>query len=403
MSPTPQQSPQMAAAWAQYQKAVDTLRDETLSLALAADPEAQVAAQYLLMQAQAAAFNLVISPRSSHPVFQTHTFYDPNRYTWLLANPDFLMRVAFVDGARQFVIRGQRGRSQFLEIQALRGFWGDPDMQQLANYEIDTMEVAADGQFSVGVGPEPVPGIANWIKTDPASDKNSLLVRECFGDWSRETPSSLSIEPLDTTPASALGEADMLQRLEAAVRMMRFALNTYCGPFTEHVLKTGGLNHFFIEDTSGDDDGRSNPSALYVPTVYEIAAEEALIIELTLSAARYWSVQLGDVWLQATDWVWRQCSLNGHQTQADADGKVRLVLAARDPGVANWLDVGTHLKGVAVLRAYFVKDFAPPVTQRVSLAELDRHLPADTQWISREQRQAALAQRARSGLARYGY
>lgn len=396
-------SSRLAAAWAEYQTDLANIHAELLGMDLAAEPGAQVAAQYLFMQAQAAAFNLVIAPRSSHPAFYVHTFYEPNVYTWLLSNPDFLMRVAFVDGSRSFIIRGRRSNSRFLEVQAIRGFWGDPGMQQLANYDIDAFSQDAEGHFEIGVGPEPLAGIDNWIRTDPSSDNNTLLVRECFYDWQTEIPSELIIEPVDATPPTALSEAALIDRLGAARRMMHFALDTYCGPFTRHILETAGLNHFFIEDTSGDDDGRSNPSALYVPAVYEIAEDEALIIELTIGDARYWSVQLGDLWLQATDWVWRQSSLNGHAARPDPDGKVRLVLAARDPGVANWLDVGPHLKGVAVLRAYFATRFSAPVTQRVPISALDRHLPPETIRLSAAERSENLNQRARAARRRYGY
>lgn len=398
-----QQSPRMAAAWAEYQRDLERIRADLFSMELAADPAAQVGAQYLFMQAQAAAFNLVIAPCTSHPAFYLHTFYEPNVYNWLLSNPDFLMRVAFVDGARSFVIRGRRSNSRFMEIQALRGFWGDPKMKQLANYDLDTFPRDAGGYFEIGVGPQPLPGIDNWIETDPSSDNNTLLVRECFYDWQTETASELTIEPVDETPPAALGEEALITRLEAARRMMHFALDTYCGPFTRHILETGGINHFFIEDTSADDDGRSNPSALYLPAVYEITPDEALIIELTIGDARYWSVQLGDVWLQATDWVWRQSSLNGHDARPDRDGKVRLVLAARDPGVANWLDVGPHLKGVAVMRAYFATEFAPPVTRRVALRELDAQLPPETVRLDAEERARALRLRARAARHRYGH
>ncbi|MDY0005934.1 MAG: hypothetical protein RBS22_03850, partial [Spongiibacteraceae bacterium] len=291
----------------------------------------------------------------------------------------------------------------FLEIQAIRGFWGDPDMKQLANYDLDKFALDDQGRFEIGVGPEPLPGIENWIATDPTSDNNTLLVRECFYDWQAETPGELTIEPLDWTPPAALDESALIGRIEAARRMMHFALDTYCGPFTSQVLDRGGLNNFIVEDTSGDDDGRSNPSALYLPTVYEIGSDEALIIELTIGDARYWSAQLGDVWLQATDWIYRQSSLNGHYARPDNDGKIRLVLSAEDPGVANWLDVGPHLKGVVVVRAYFVKAFAPPATRRVPLSELHRHLPEDTVTVTAEARAHALRERSRAALRRYGY
>jgi hypothetical protein len=48
----------------------------------------------------------------------------------------------------------------------------------------------------------------------------------------------------------------------------------------------------------------------------------------------------------------------------DEDGKVRLVVAATDPGVGNWLDTGGRQRGFVVLR-WLDNPAAPPVTTRV--------------------------------------
>jgi len=102
-------------AWHAYRARVEALRERMLASPLAADPADRVRAHAWLMQAQAAAYNLAIAPRSSHPKFLLSTVFEPNVYTWLLPNADFLYRYAFLDGARRFRIRGTRGSAHFLE------------------------------------------------------------------------------------------------------------------------------------------------------------------------------------------------------------------------------------------------------------------------------------------------
>ena len=57
--------------------------------------------------------------------------------------------------------------------------------------------------------------------------------------------------------------------------------------------------------------------------------------------SRYWSFQLYNLaWFELVDPVDRQTSLSHEQVSIDGDGRVRVVVSHRDPGVANWLDVG---------------------------------------------------------------
>ncbi len=71
---------------------------------------------------------------------------------------------------------------------------------------------------------------------------------------------------------------------------------------------------------------------------FEIAPDEALILEVTPPECHFWNIHLGDYWGQSLDYTYRQTSLNGHQAVLDSDGVFRAVVAHRDPGVANWLD-----------------------------------------------------------------
>jgi hypothetical protein len=395
-------SPGLDAAWRAYQDVLKTLRRRMLASSLAADPADRARAQYWLMQAQAASFNLVIGPRQSRPTFFVNTVFEPNLYTWLLPNADFLYRYAFLDGAGRFRIRGKRGSSHFLEAQTISGFWGDPNLRLLATYDFDKFEPSGDGAFEIAVGPEPAPDCPNWIATDPASANNTMIIREAFYDWSSEQRSELSIEAVDPgSPPIELDEAALIARLEAASRMMEFCFRTFSGGLTEDVLKAVGTNRFLLVDTSKDEHA-SNPSAGYVPAVYELRADEALIVEVDVPEARYWNIHLGDVWWQVTDYTNRQSSLNGCQAVADSDGIIRIVISPRDPGIANWLDTGGNPKGVALLRWYFTRSYPTPAARRVPFDRVLAELPARTARVTAEARSRALAERRQAIRRRYG-
>lgn len=390
------------AAWRAHRDHLEALRERMLASPLAADPADRLRAHAWLMQAQAAAWNLAIAPRASHPKFLLSTVFEPNVYTWLLPNADFLYRYAFVDGSRRFRIRGTRGSAHFLEAQTIRGFWGDSDLKPLATYDLDRFERSRDGGIEIEVGPERPRDCPNWIATDPAAALHTLILREAFYDWSNERRAELSIEPMDGPAAPAeLSAQEMAGRLEAASRMIEFCLQAFSGGLTQEVLAAVGTNRFRVIDTSKDEHA-ANPSAGYVPAVYALAPHEALIIEFPVPRARYWNIHLGDVWWQVTDYANRQSSLNGRQVVPDADGRVRIVIAARDPGIANWLDSAGIERGVALLRWYFTDDYPTPAIDRIRFDDLSARLPASTRRVTIEERRAAIALRRDVLRRRYG-
>ena len=393
----------MDAAWRAYQDEFETLRGMLYGSALAAEPANQARAHRWLMQAQALAYNLVIAPDQSRPRFFVNTVFEPGIYDWILPNADFLYRYAFVDGAGRFRITGRRGGSHFLEAQTIGGFFGDSDLKLLSTYDFDKFARNADGDFEIIVSAERPDDCPNWIAIDPARGNNTIIVREAFYDWNAEAKSELRIESLDPPkPAAPPDEAEFIRRLGAASRFMWFCFKTFSGGLTQQVLDAVGTNRFLLVDTSKDEHA-SNPSAGYVPAVYDLKPGEAMIIEVDAPKARYWNLHLGDVWWQVTDFTHHQSSLNGHQAIPDGDGKVRIVIAAEDPGVANWLDPVGNPKGVALLRWYFTDSYPTPAARVVPARLVLTELPLDTVLVTPSQRREALAARQDAVLRRYGY
>jgi len=66
--------------------------------------------------------------------------------------------------------------------------------------------------------------------------------------------------------------------------------------------------------------------------------------------------------MQMLEYRSRRASLNSRQMELGNDGSYRLVIAARDPGVANWLDTGGHRRGTMFWRFLLPKE--DPATPR---------------------------------------
>jgi hypothetical protein len=133
---------------------------------------------------------------------------------------------------------------------------------------------------------------------------------------------------------------------------------------------------------------------------FRCAPDEAVILEFTPPACRYWSVSLANWYWESLDFASHQTSLNGHQAAIDGDGVFRAVIAHEEPGLANWLDTTGHTQGTLTAR-FLLADEVPEVKSRVvKLADVARELP-DVARVSLAARRASLERRHRAVIRRY--
>ena len=135
---------------------------------------------------------------------------------------------------------------------------------------------------------------------------------------------------------------------------------------------------------------------------WELGPDEALIVEVEPPEGIYWSFSIGNPWWETIHYGRHQSSLNAHQAVVDSDGLVRVVLCARDPGVANWLDTAGYSNGPIILRCVRTTTAPTPSTRVVAFDDIDAELPSDTTKVTREERSSILAARRRAVRERFG-
>jgi hypothetical protein len=146
---------------------------------------------------------------------------------------------------------------------------------------------------------------------------------------------------------------------------------------------------------------------LYAGGVAELADDEALIVENRIQLPpQYIGFQLANLWGESIEYANRVGSRNGFQSDVDADGAIRLVLAHRDPGVRNWVDVtGQRAVFMSPRWAYSrtpAREQWPTITARkVPLTEVRKHLPEGTPEFTPAQRRAEIASRQRHVRKRF--
>ena len=143
--------------------------------------------------------------------------------------------------------------------------------------------------------------------------------------------------------------------------------------------------------------GRGVQDVLYSHAFVTIDVDEALVVELTPPPDQLWDIQLYNrAWYEALDFRRRLTCLNHRLARRSEDGAVRVVIAAQDPGCANWLDTERRDEVLATIRWWH-----PPGTPTVSQQVVPvRGLP-DLPPVTPPQRQEEIRRRAAHTAWRY--
>ncbi len=378
-------------AWKDYQAAIDEARRVALDWKFAQSPQMRTQGMYFISMMQAFGFNTYMAPRTAYPTFFSHLMFTPVEYNWGAPSPDFRYHWTKINGARDYRIWGKRGNTPWLHIQAQKGWWGDADQINIGSWDVDQFTLDDDGSFEIIASPDQQPG--NWMKLDRNAPNTCLLVRDIWDQWEGAEGATIHIEPLEILPEDSLllSEDDINQRLKGIAYQTRFSLDTWMR-MIEEVDDAVGRNRFWLPHEDVSKIG-GNPLAAYVKMLYDLKPDDALIIEAEIPDVKHWSLQLADYFYQTTDYRFHQSSINNKQAVVDTDGKVRIVLSIKDPGVPNWVDTSGFPEGYAQWRWYLSDRFPVPETKLVPLASLRDHLPPETPIVTPEERKAALLAR----------
>ena len=310
-------------------------------------------------------------------------------YKWGMECPDCIYVGSALKGGNTYRLWGNRGSARYVGLQVMAG------MGSTANALIDEFDLDADGNFEIILSAEPHEG--NWLPLDEGA--SMLVVRHFFYDWEREVPVTMSIEPI-SGPATV--DQRPLAEPKAAIARQVIAL----GDFLEDNLSffLGFSNpeqpNTFLPPLDGTAMGAAAENRPVIGS-WKLAPDEALIIEVTPPEGLYWSYSLGNIWWETIDYGNHQSSLNGFQAVVDDDGKVRVVVAHKDPGVANWLDTAGHSEGPIILRCVRTESAPVPETRLVSFDSIVEELPPGSTQVSRSEREAAIDIRRRAVSRRF--
>ncbi|MFA5631419.1 MAG: DUF1214 domain-containing protein [Porticoccaceae bacterium] len=318
--------------------------------------------------------------------------YIPYFMPYLAPNPDTFYGIAPIDSQGVYRVSGTKGTETIAGVVMRDGgaHLGRLSGRRVGEIDLASIEADDDGNFSFLLSRErPADNREQWFAL-PAETRCLMARRvtktlaERDGQWDVQR---LDLPPKPLAQTLAKNEERVAQVLACAKTTFRFLLGYMNG------LRAKGAEQGFILDEQTDYGGLV--SQIYFFHLFNLAADEALIIESTAPAAKYWSLQVLDPFATSLDFVHHQTFMNDAQAHVDADGKVRFVLCASDPGVANWLDSGGWQQGGGLLWRWNEAAETPqPTVRKIKLSGLRAALPAGTLWLDEAGRREALTARA---------
>jgi hypothetical protein len=315
---------------------------------------------------------------------------------WGAENPDNQYLWARIGPHSVYRIQGERGSAFDFLIEVKQGYLQLGDEGVYASCTASDLTVDADGRFELLLAAKrPSDWRGDFLPIHEGA--RYVAVRQYLVDWEREQPARFEIFRVggEGAPAEPLSAASVADRIDAAGEWT-LATATFWSQWVERLREAWRPGQIAPAQRYAG----GAPDIFYGNSWYRLGEGEALVFESELPEARYWQIELCDAWFRSLDYATRQSSLNHLQARVGADRRLRVVVAHRDPGVANWLDTAGHGEGVLQYRWVWARTNPAPTLRSVRFEDLARELPGDTPRVSSEERRRALAARQRQVLRR---
>ena len=310
-----------------------------------------------------------------------------------LDNPDSVYRVIPIDGNERYLIHGRVPPRRLPENYF--ALW-DGTFNSGAVFNGKDIVTEADGSFTLTVNSDPPAGRSNHIQSSAAS--REFYIRDVIADWALDTPNILAIEKLGPPTRAPRTQEE---KAALAARFMRDYVDNTMRWNAQALERPENIIDFTIDrDTDG-----ALRNQFYHLGHFRIADDEALILTMHISEAEYFVVPITNIWGTTNDIIHRTASLNKAQSMPNRDGTYSFVISMQDPGIHNWVDPCDMHEGIITARWAEFPGGRPAgrvaaETRLVKLEQLQTELPAETHFVTGEERKKQLSERAQGYLRR---
>jgi hypothetical protein len=278
---------------------------------------------------------------------------------WGGDNADAFYQYAPIDPARTYRVHGRKGDAVYFSLTV----YGGPDDGRYSDRIVGTvndrtLDVDADGTFSLVLSPEPHEG--TWLKLEP--DAVCAITRDYIVDPAHGRRVEWHIEAADPPTTWREDDADLARRFRATLTWIREQAQLVPLGLGEPnaVAEPYGVPTVTYGWAAAD--------AAYAMGSFDLGPDQALVIKGRSPECAFWNLCLWNQFLHTYNYDYERVTINGGQVQYDDDGSWTIVVAARDPGQPNWLSTAGHPRGLLWFR-WFHPSATPdrPSTEVVTL------------------------------------
>ncbi len=390
--PTMSQSDPLPRAWHHFCDRLRAVGDEILGAAYPGEGRDRAEGYRALTRKVVYALQLELE--AGDPRYPSFVRLQDPYNQWGGPNPDNVYLRANIDPTLTYRVWGEVAgvRQAIFSLHE-----GDMQLGEYAVFgECSLADLAAPGgQLELFIAPQSRPG--NCIVSDPRA--RIFTIRIYQSDWSRDATPPFHIERVGSegVPRPPLEPAAVERALDRTATWVEKSTR-FWNSYTSAAWQRATANT--VTPAAAASGGAADIA--YGNCLWDLGDEEALLIECDTPDADYWGFALHTLgWLESGDFAERQTSLNHLQAHIDGDARVRIVVAHRDPGYANWIDTEARRRGMLVYRWVWARTKPVPTARVIALSDLGAVMPADHPRLDAAARSAALAHRREAAWRRY--
>ena len=308
---------ELAAAWAHLQERLTAAEKLVVSTPVNKNRVDYASGMRHLMVLLAVGIDMALRV-DPDPVLAVNRAGMDDIVTWGLECPDCVYMNANLRTGETYRLFGNRGTARYVGLQTMDG------MTAIANALVDELEVDADGNFeAILSASKPQAHEGNWLEL--TGDHPTLTVRNFLYDWDTEELASLQIERV----GDEVEPKDRSVDLDVSVSRQLYALGEFVYDNLKFFLDFGAMPpaNGFVPPMDMSSMGAAAENRPVIGR-FELEPDEALILEVEPPKGVYWSISLGNPWLETVHYGRHQSSLNGHQAVIDPDGFARFVISS---------------------------------------------------------------------------
>jgi hypothetical protein len=255
-------------------------------------------------------------------------------------NPDNFYQNACISGRYRYRITGRRNSVHYLGLATQIGHYGQGrGMPPTGHLDAGELVLDADGRFEIELACERPEGAKNWLPMTP--ETGTLIVRQTRLDPQTEVLAELHIERVGEPVArTALSAAQMDAGLTSAGTLVAGAAMIFQGWASGFAAQHPNRLPRFDQALSNAFGGV--PDIAYYHSYWQLAEDEALVIDAVPPPCDHWNFQLNNHWMESLDYRFHRIHLNSKTARYREDGSLRVVVAHADPRVPNWIETVHH-------------------------------------------------------------